>query len=225
MDIRRLPRVTVFSTMTVDGKIASKTGYSKLSCRYDLERLHRLRSMNDAVMVGANTILVDNPRLTVRYVEGPNPARIVVDALLKTPATANVYRQPPKTYLVTFRENVDYAREKYQGVEIIGVPYRYDDILDLEKALIDLYGRGIRSVLVEGGGYLNWTLFKLGLVDEVRVTVSPYIFGGNKVCFVSGEGFDGFVERVELKLREIERCRCGNEVHLVYDVVKKERER
>jgi 2,5-diamino-6-(ribosylamino)-4(3H)-pyrimidinone 5'-phosphate reductase len=221
LETRRVPRVTVFSTMTVDGKIASKTGYSKLSCKYDLERLHRLRSMHDAVMVGANTVSVDNPKLTVRYVDGPSPARIVVDALLKTPSTANVYQQPPKTFLVTFKENVEDATEKYTGIEIIGVPYRYDDILDLRKALEYLYERGIRSVLVEGGGYLNWTLFKMGLVDEVRVTVSPYIFGGNRVCFVSGEGFDGFVERVELRLRKIEKCQCGNEVHLIYDVVRK----
>jgi len=215
-----LPRVTIFSTMTVDGKIASKTGYSKLSCKHDLERLHRLRSTHDAVMVGANTVLVDDPSLTVRYVSGKQPVRIVVDALLKTPSTAKVYSQPPKTIIITFKGNLEEAMEKYRGVEIVGVPYKYDDILDLEVALARLYNTGIKTVLVEGGGYLNWTLFKLRLVDELRVTVSPYIFGGNKVCLVSGEGFDGYVERVELLLREMEKCKCGNEVHLVYEVKK-----
>ncbi|MCE4614654.1 MAG: 2,5-diamino-6-(ribosylamino)-4(3H)-pyrimidinone 5'-phosphate reductase [Desulfurococcales archaeon] len=219
-DKRKLPRVTIFSTMTVDGKIASKTGYSKLSCKYDLERLHSLRSMHDAVMVGANTILVDDPQLTVRYVSGSQPVRIVVDALLKTPATARVYNQPPKTIIITFNGNVKSASEKYSGVEVIGVPYRFDDILDLGDALERIYEKNIRTVLVEGGGYLNWTLFKLRLVDELRVTISPYVFGGRSVCFVSGDGFDGYVERVELELKSIERCKCGNEIHVVYDVKK-----
>ena len=220
MERKTIPRITIFSTMTVDGKIASKTGYSKLSCKHDLERLHRLRSTHDAVMVGANTVLVDDPLLTVRYVSGKQPVRIVVDALLKTPSTAKVYSQPPKTIIITFEGNLEEAMEKYRGVEIVGVPYKYDDILDLEVALARLYDTGIKTVLVEGGGYLNWTLFKLRLVDELRVTVSPYIFGGNKVCLVSGEGFDGYVERVELLLREMEKCKCGNEVHLVYEVKK-----
>jgi 2,5-diamino-6-(ribosylamino)-4(3H)-pyrimidinone 5'-phosphate reductase len=215
-----LPRVIIFSTMTVDGKIASKTGYSKLSCKYDLERLHKLRSTNDAVMVGANTILVDDPQLTVRYVQGKQPVRIVVDALLKTPPTAKVYIQPPKTIIITYKGNVEEAQKKYRGVDVIGVPYRHDDILDLEKAFACLYQKGIKTILVEGGGYLNWTLFKLHLVNELRVTVSPYIFGGSRVCLVSGEGFDGYVEKIELKLKDFEICRCGNEVHLVYDIVK-----
>ncbi|MCE4606581.1 MAG: 2,5-diamino-6-(ribosylamino)-4(3H)-pyrimidinone 5'-phosphate reductase [Desulfurococcales archaeon] len=220
MERKMLPRVTIFSTMTVDGKIASKTGYSKLSCIHDLERLHRLRSSHDAVMVGANTVLVDDPQLTLRHVSGKQPTRIVVDALLKTPSRAKVYRQPPKTFIITFKGNVVEALKKYPGIEVIGVPYKFDDILDLEDALSRLYMNGIRTVLVEGGGYLNWTLFKLRLVDELRVTISPYVFGGNRVCLVSGDGFDGYVERAELLLRKIERCECGNEVHLVYDVKK-----
>ncbi len=212
------PRVTIFSTMTVDGKIASKTGYSKLSCPHDLERLHRLRSENDAVMVGANTVIKDDPRLTVRLVKGPQPVRIVVDAKLRTPSTSKVYQGLPPTIIITDERLEDLARTKYSGVGIIGVPLD-SGMLNMRTALSRLWDMGIRSILVEGGGFLNWSLISQGLVDEVRVTVSPYIFGGNRVCFVAGEGFDGEHRRVKLRLRSIEKCRCGEEVHLVYDVV------
>ena len=118
-----IPRVTIFSTMSVDGRIASKTGYSRLSCRYDLERLHRLRSENDAVMVGANTVVTDDPRLTVRLVPGRDPIRVVVDANLRTSPQSRVYTVPPPTILVTLDENTGEAARRYpRGIKIIGVP-------------------------------------------------------------------------------------------------------
>ncbi|RLF21566.1 MAG: 2,5-diamino-6-(ribosylamino)-4(3H)-pyrimidinone 5'-phosphate reductase, partial [Thermoprotei archaeon] len=85
------PRVVVFSTMTVDGRIASRTRFSQLSCPHDLRRLHELRASSDAVMVGANTVIIDDPSLRLKYVEGRNPDRIVVDGLLRTPLSARVY--------------------------------------------------------------------------------------------------------------------------------------
>ncbi|MEM0244488.1 MAG: dihydrofolate reductase family protein, partial [Zestosphaera sp.] len=89
MSLRR-PYVRVYATMSVDGKIASKTGDSRLSCPYDKLRLHSMRSIVDGVMVGANTVIRDNPQLTVRLVEGRNPVRVVVDGSLKIPLNAKV---------------------------------------------------------------------------------------------------------------------------------------
>jgi 2,5-diamino-6-(ribosylamino)-4(3H)-pyrimidinone 5'-phosphate reductase len=74
-----VPYVVVYSTITVDDRLASKTGFSQLSCPHDLKRLHQLRASSDAVMVGANTIIADDPSLRLKYVEGRNPDRIVVD--------------------------------------------------------------------------------------------------------------------------------------------------
>ncbi|MEM4678350.1 MAG: dihydrofolate reductase family protein, partial [Acidilobaceae archaeon] len=94
--------VVLFSTMTVDGRIASRTGYSRLSCLEDLELLHKLRASSDAVMVGANTVISDNPRLTTRLVAGPSPKyRVVVDARLRVPPTARVFESPNRGVLVT----------------------------------------------------------------------------------------------------------------------------
>ncbi|MCE4617584.1 MAG: 2,5-diamino-6-(ribosylamino)-4(3H)-pyrimidinone 5'-phosphate reductase [Desulfurococcales archaeon] len=213
-----IPRVTIFSTMTVDGRIASKTGYSKLSCPHDLERLHKLRATHDAVMVGANTVVIDDPRLTVRLVPGKNPTRIVIDSALRTSPSSNVYRTPPPTILVTLRENLDRAATEYpKGVNVIGVPAGPGGV-DLRAALEQLWRQGIRSILVEGGGRLNWSLISQGLVDTVKVTVSPTIFGAG-TSFFHGEGFDGESQRVKLRLEEVVLCRCGQEVHLSYKVV------
>ena len=81
------PYVYLAAATTLDGRIASATGYSRLSCPIDLRRLHELRARVDAVIVGANTAIVDNPRLTVRYVEGRNPMRVLIDGALKVPTS------------------------------------------------------------------------------------------------------------------------------------------
>lgn len=95
------PYVYLAVATTIDGRIASKTGYSRLSCPYDLKRLHALRARVDAVVVGANTAVVDNPRLTVRYVEGRNPIRVLIDGRLKAPLTLRLFDKSAPTLVFT----------------------------------------------------------------------------------------------------------------------------
>jgi 2,5-diamino-6-(ribosylamino)-4(3H)-pyrimidinone 5'-phosphate reductase len=215
-----LPRVIVFSTMTIDGRIASKTRYSQLSCPYDLKRLHELRAQCDAIMVGANTIIIDDPSLRLKYVEGRNPDRVVIDGLLRTPLTARVYTlRISKTIVLTTKsapqEKVEKLRE--MGVEVLALSERPP--IDMRRAMEVLGSLGYRTVMVEGGGDLIWHLFKDRVVNELRVTIAPYIFGGrDAVSLVMGDGFSTTEESPVFELKSVSRCPCGNEVHLVYDV-------
>lgn len=215
------PYVIVFSTMTADGKIASKTRFSQLSCPADLKRLHRLRAECGAVMVGANTVIIDDPSLRLKYFEGPNPVRVVVDGRLRSPVNARVFdTRISRTILLTTEaapaEKVEELRRR--GVEVVVFPG--GPIIDMKIAMEKLYQLGVRRLLVEGGGTLTWHLFKDGVVDEFRVTIAPFVFGGvESVSIVMGNGFETTEDAVKLKLLNVEVCECGNEVHIAYKVL------
>lgn len=216
----KTPYVIIFSAITVDGRIASLTGYSKLSCPYDLKRLHSLRAKVDAVMVGANTVIRDNPKLTVRLVKGKNPIRVIVDGKLRTPINAKVYDvSKAKTVLITStraeKEKINALRKK--GVEVIILEDKGGGEISLAKALTTLHDLNVRKILVEGGGRLNWSLIRENLVNEIRVTITPYIFG-NGVSIFQGEGYKDIKESPKLKLVNVFRCECGNELHVIYKV-------
>jgi 2,5-diamino-6-(ribosylamino)-4(3H)-pyrimidinone 5'-phosphate reductase len=214
------PYLVVYSTMTVDGRLASKTGFSKLSCPHDLRRLHELRASSDAVMVGANTVIVDDPSLRVKYVEGRNPDRVVVDGLLRTPLNARVYTlRTARTIVLTTgrapREKVEALRG--MGVEVLIVGG--EPPIDMREASSALYEVGLRKVMAEGGGGLLWSLFRDGVVDELWVTVAPYIFGGrDAVSLVEGEGFSSTEDAVKLEPYHVSLCECRREVHIRYKV-------
>lgn len=214
------PRTIVFSTITIDGRIASKSGFSQLSCPHDLRRLHELRAQCDAVMVGANTVIVDDPSLRLKYVEGRNPDRIVVDGLLRTPLSARVYTlKTAKTLVLTTKlaplDKVEKLREMGVGILYLAE----EPPIDMRRAMEVLGSLGYRAIMAEGGGELIWHLFKDQVVNELRVTIAPYVFGGREsVSLVMGEGFSTTAESPIFKLRSIERCICGNEIHLIYEV-------
>lgn len=216
------PHVLVYTTATVDGKIASITGFSQLSCPHDLRRLHEARAWSDAVMVGANTVLVDDPLLTVRYVEGRNPARIVVDGRLRIPLDARiVVDRSAETIIITSEEAPRGKMDALAGRGATVIVLPGGPRLDMAEVLGTLAGLGYRRILVEGGGELLWSLFEARLVDEVRVTWTPLILGGREaVPMVGGEGFKDKGDAVKLRLVELRRCECGQEIHARYLVEK-----
>jgi len=217
------PYTIIFSTMTIDGKIASSSGYSILSCRCDKLRLYLLRGYADAIMVGANTVLVDNPRL-VRRVEPKTDRyyRVVVDCKLRLEPSLRLFsvREPP-VIIVTCS---DAPAEKKQllrqaGAEILEVGER--GTIDLAEALSKLYEiYDIRLLLVEGGGVLNYSLVKHRVVDEIRLTVTPYVFAAGRSMFHDPleRGFTNTSESPRLRLICMETCPCGRCVHLAYKV-------
>ncbi len=207
----------MYSTMTIDGRIASKTGFSRLSCMYDLRRLHTVRAESDAVIVGANTVIVDDPLLTVRYVKGKNPTRVIIDGMLRTSVNARVYNTLDEAPTIVYTSKIANSHKKLllkaKGVEVVEItekpPLKAKDILR------DLYHRGVRKVLIEGGGKTIWSFIKDKLVDEMRITISPYVFG-NGTSIVDGEGFRDDKDAIRFKLVEVKICECGMEVHLRY---------
>jgi len=204
--------------MTLDGKIATKSRDSKISCPEDIMRVHRLRSEVDGIMVGINTVLIDDPKLTAHKVEsGRNPVRIITDSRARVPLTAKVL-QPEAGTIIAVSKNAptDRVKEISKKAEVIIVG---EYTVDLGGLMKELYLRGIRSILLEGGGTLNWSMLKEGLVDEVRVAIAPRIVGGkDAVTLVEGEGYDMVGEGV--RLRPKKSYALGDDLVLEYEVIR-----
>jgi len=208
------PYVILNAAMTLDGKIATVAGDSKISCEEDLDRIHGLRAGVDAVMVGLGTVLADDPSLTVRRARGENPLRVIVDSLGKTPMGAKVLDDSARTIVaVTTRASKrNVGRLRAKGAQIIAVGRKE---VDLQKLLEKLHELGVRRLLLEGGSTLNWGMLKRGLVDEVKVAVAPYIVGGTDArTLVGGRGFAKISKSISLKLISVDRV--GEDLLLTY---------
>ena len=199
------PFVTAKFAASLDGKIATRTGHSQWITGVEARRrAHRLRSISDVVMVGVNTVIKDDPRLTVRDGDGPmpdkQPVRVVVDSTGRTPPESRIFQQPGRTILAVSRID-EKRRAIYEelGAEVIEVPPR-DGIINI-KYLLDILGeREFSSVLVEGGGNLLGSFFDKGLVDKVVVFLASAIIGGRDgSTAVAGLGVDQMEEVLRLK--------------------------
>lgn len=211
-----LPKVLLNIAMTLDGKISTKEGDSRISCEEDLDRVHKLRLESDAIMVGIGTVMADDPYLTVRRVEGKNPSRIIIDSRGRVPSDKNVLNNSAKTIIGVSEkiEEKDKKRLRSKNAQVI-VAGR--DRVDLRELLKTLKNQGIEKILLEGGSTLNWGMLKERLVDEVRVAVKSCIVGGrNAKTMVDGDGVDQISECVDLNLIGIEKV--GKDLLLKYKV-------
>jgi 2,5-diamino-6-(ribosylamino)-4(3H)-pyrimidinone 5'-phosphate reductase len=197
-------KVTVGGFMSVDGKIAPADRMGRKFFRFLTPRhrriLHRIRCRADAIIVGVNTIIADNPSLTVREVKGRNPIRVVLDSNARTPLGSRVLNGEAPTIIVVTRNaperRVESLRRK---VEVL--VQKGSGRVDPKDLLRELKNRGVRSVLVEGGGEARWSFFKASLVDEVFVWVTPHVWGGrDSPTFVDGAGFLDEADAVPLVL-------------------------
>jgi len=207
------PYVIVSAAISIDGKLATRTGKSNLSSKKDLIRVHKLRNTVDAILVGRNTINIDDPLLTVRYVKGKNPIRIILDSMGSISPKSRVIETAKKipTILVV-SENAPRIVERFiaKGVEVIRCG---KNKIDLKKLLEILGKKEIKRILVEGGGTTNWYFFKEKLVDEISLTVTPYVLGGSTaISLVEGVGFGEIPD--SFKLKKIEKIQ--NEIVLHY---------
>lgn len=211
------PYVLVMAAAAVDGRIASRTRYSRLSCPHDLRRLHEARASVDAVLIGAGTAMADNPRLTVRYAQGRNPARVLVDGALRVPLDLRLFDRSAPTMVFTTsrapREKVEELRRL--GVEVVVAE---GERVDMAHVMRELARRGFSRVLVEGGGTVIWQVLDGCLADELVVTVTPYLLGAG-VSLAEGPGYERPEEApYRLELAGAALCSCGNEVVLRYRV-------
>jgi 3,4-dihydroxy 2-butanone 4-phosphate synthase/GTP cyclohydrolase II len=211
------PNVVLKYAQTMDGRIATRTGDAKwISGEPERRVAHAMRAGCDAVLVGARTMLQDDPQLTVRMVPGASPMRVVLDSTLRIPATAKVLSDDAAT-LILCRPGADPARQRElaaTGVvvrEVAGGPegLRITDVLRLLRSL------GVASLLVEGGGRVITSMLRAGTVDRVVVSVSPTIIGAG----VEAVGPLG-VSRVSDGIRLVNRSvyLVGDDLLLGFDV-------
>jgi len=213
---RSRPAVIISAAMSADGKIATRSGDSKISSKRDLARMHRLRSQADAVLIGSNTLRRDDPLLTVRHAKGKNPTRIILDSRGTIPSGSKIMRtagQIPTIVAVSrsvSRKNLKRLEKLPVDVIVSG-----EKQVNVRQLLGKLAARNIRTVLVEGGGTVNWNLVKNGLFDRLVVTVSPKIIGGaDAVSLVQGSGFARVKDSATLRLEKTKRI--GDELVLCY---------
>ncbi len=215
------PYVIMNAGMTVDGKIATRTGDSEISSKQDLERVHMIRKSVDAIMVGIGTVLEDDPRLSIHKIksDGKNPHRVVVDSRGRTPLTSRMFNEEGKTIiavsLMADEKSVEKLKKRAEVV-VCG-----SGKVDLKCLMKKLYKMGVMRLLLEGGGNLNWGMLSEGLVDEVRVGIAPKIAGGrDAVNLVGGEGVSTMAEGTRLKLMKY--YPLGEDFVMEYKVLKEE---
>ncbi|RQH00401.1 2,5-diamino-6-(ribosylamino)-4(3H)-pyrimidinone 5'-phosphate reductase [Natrarchaeobius oligotrophus] len=191
--------VVVNAATSADGKLSTRRREQiAISGDEDFERVDRLRADSDAVVVGVGTVLADDPHLTVKddslcdqrreRGEPEHPARVVVDSKARTPSDAAVLDDAAASYVcVSEVAPVDRRMDLSDHARLVTAG---DDRVDLLRAFAALESSGLERIMVEGGGELIFSLFEVGLVDELRVFVGPTVIGGRDApTLADGEGF------------------------------------
>ncbi|MFZ0263671.1 MAG: 2,5-diamino-6-(ribosylamino)-4(3H)-pyrimidinone 5'-phosphate reductase [Nitrososphaeraceae archaeon] len=208
-------QVIVNSAMTVDGKIATHQGDSAISSKDDLIRVHKLRDSVDGIIVGISTVLADNPRLTIRLgrkqPKEKHLTRIIIDSMGRIPLDSQILRTASKIktiVAVTKLAHMNVRRKiKKTGAIVIVAG---TNTVDLKRVLWTIQKMGIKKILVEGGGEINWSLFSLGIVNELIVTIAPKIVGGRQATtLVEGEGYSRVSQGLKLQLKKVRMQNSG----------------
>jgi len=213
--------VILNAAMSADGKIATRSGNSSISSIVDLKRVHRLRTTVDAIMIGIQTVLTDNPMLDVRFAKTKkkNPARIIIDSTARISLHSRILKTANEIYTVvavTTRAPI----AKIHKIESTGaqVLVTGDKIVNIRSVFRHLERLGFDRILVEGGGEINWSVLNLGLIDEMIVMISSVVIGGGDAkTLVEGRGFSKVSRAKKMKLLSVER-QTQNELVLYYQL-------
>ena len=200
------PFVLIKAAISLDGKIATKTGDSQwISNAKSRAYVHALRAGYDAILVGAETVILDNPRLTIRLEgqEETSHTRIVLDSKGRIPLESNLLndRFKDKT-LIAVTEAIPSEREAAflaKGVRLLKVR-ELDGRIDFRDLMEKLHDLGIRSVFIEGGGEIIASALKAKVVDKVAVAIAPLLIGGREAKgFMAGDGIEKLSDAIRLK--------------------------
>ena len=223
-----MPLVTAKFAMSLDGKIATHTGDSKwVTGAPARSYVQEMRRTCDAIMVGVNTVLRDNPQLTARDREGNplarQPLRVILDSRARTPPDARLLKEPGHTLIAVTQPTDNRACPEHSrritplldaGAEILELPATREGMVDPCALLEALGARGVVSLLVEGGGTLLGSLFDLGLVDKVAAFIAPVIIGGiSAPSPVGGNGSANMSEAARIRQVRVEQI--GEDILLV----------
>ena len=220
------PHTSLIMAVSIDGKISTRDGAGpRFASEADGIRLREVRSHADAILVGAGTIIADDPTFTehgkykdLRLQRGlaPNPIKVVVSGSGSVPETARMFQPNGAPALVFTTERIPCNRRAalQQAAEVHCVGKTTVNFQRVVEILGEEYQ--VKQLLIEGGGQVNFDLFRAGLIDEVYITVCPKIIGGRDVLTsVEGDGFD-FVDIVDVEL--MDHRTVGEEIFLHYRV-------
>jgi len=208
------PFVVVKAAMSLDGKIATRTGDSKyITGREARKFVHHLRTELDAIMVGANTVLKDNPLLTVRLVNGRNPIKVVVDSKLKIPLNANIVKNEPTKLIVATTKKAPRVKVKklqHKGVNVLTVKTKKGKV-DLDDLMKELGKLDITSIMIEGGAELNAEAIRSGIADKLLFFISPGLIGDGLAAIG-----DMGIKKVDksIKLKHLNYRKIGRDILL-----------
>lgn len=194
------PFAIIKVAMSMDGRIATKTGDSKyITSREAREYVHQLRTEVDAVMVGVNTVLRDNPELTPRLFKGKDPMKIVVDSSLKIPKNCNLMKNPAKLIIAATNKapKNEIKRLQQKGVNVI-ITKSKKGLVDLQDLMKQLGKHEIASIMIEGGSELNSSAIKEGIVDKLLIFAAPKIIG-NGLGAIGNLGVNKIGKAINLK--------------------------
>jgi len=210
------PRVIFSAAITLDGKLASRNGDSKLSSKIDKIRVHKLRSKVDAILIGKNTVKIDDPLLSVHNIKKKNPIRIILDSNATIRTSSRILKTCSKipTIIVVTKKAQKKNLQKLEKFPV-QIVVCGNNTVSIKKLLVVLKKKGIKNILVEGGGTTNWAFVKENLVDEAIITITPYLVGGmTATTLVDGDGFSTITKSIRLKLKNVKKIK--NEVVLHY---------
>ena len=210
------PRVIFSAAITLDGKLASRNGDSKLSSKIDKIRVHKLRSKVDAILIGKNTVKIDDPLLSVHNIKKKNPTRIILDSNATISTSSRILKTCSKipTVIVVTKKAQKKNLQKLEKFPV-QIVVCGNNTVSIKKLLVVLKKKGIKNILVEGGGATNWAFVKENLVDEAIITITPYLVGGmTATTLVDGDGFSTITKSIRLKLKNVKKMK--NEVILHY---------
>jgi 2,5-diamino-6-(ribosylamino)-4(3H)-pyrimidinone 5'-phosphate reductase len=164
---------------------------------------HEIRAKSDAIMVGSNTIRIDNPLLTVRHVEGPNPLRVIPASMADIPYTAHVINDGGPTLIAVGAQAPEKRVRRLLDANV-AVFRTSTNVVDLSELLEHLYSQDVRSLMVEGGTTLLSALFRSRLVDRLIVQHLPIIFGGDSTpCMIGGPSIDRIDDAIKIQLLDV----------------------
>ncbi|RMW35511.1 MAG: 2,5-diamino-6-(ribosylamino)-4(3H)-pyrimidinone 5'-phosphate reductase [Candidatus Nitrosomarinus sp.] len=210
--------IILSAAISIDGKISTRSNDSNFSSKEDIIRLHKLRSKVDAILIGKNTLLRDDPLLTVRHTKGKNPIRIILDSKGTISKNSKIIKTSDKipTIIAVSKKisKVNLSKLKKLPVEVI---ISGENSVNLKSLMKKLSTKKIQTLLVEGGGTVNWEFIKNNIFDELIITLSPYLIGGNNATsLVEGNGFAKIINSPNLKLKSVKRLKN----HLVINYIK-----
>jgi riboflavin-specific deaminase-like protein len=181
-EVRPSPVITLTYAQSLDGSIAPFEGGTLQLSNPESHRLtHQIRALHDAILVGVNTVLCDDPRLTVRLSSGKNPQPIVLDSRLRFPLEANLLRDPcVRPIIATGKFACENKAQQLTaaGARVIRVPLRDDGLIDLFQLLPRIKQMGFDSVMVEGGAKVITSVLASRIADQLLLAISPRFVGG-----------------------------------------------